>query len=281
MGRRLTDEQIAQYRRDGYVSPVRIMSEEEAAGLRRKLEAFESAQGRPLHGTQKTKSFLLFPWLWELMHHAALLDAVEDLIGPDILVYQNAAWIKERETGSYVSWHQDISYFGMDPPELVTAWIALTPATIGSGCMRVVPGSHRLGQLPVDYTELEPTNLLASGQRVRHPIDEAETVAMALRPGEISLHHVCLIHASFPNHAEDRRVGFTACCLAPSVRQTTTIKAPATLVRGADRFGHYPAIERRPVAPDDPATIAMHARAVELYRSKSVECGNRTAWRLG
>lgn len=148
--------------------------------------------------------------------------------------------------------------------------------------MQVIPGSHHAGMLPVEYTEVSPNNLLASGQRVRCEIDESKAVPMELRPGEMSLHHSCLIHSSRPNHGSDRRVGFTACCLPTYVRQTTETRASALLLRGKDEYGYYDALDEHPPAgPDDPATVACHARAVELYRAKATECGNSTAWRLG
>lgn len=281
MPKRLTEQQIAQYRRDGFVSPVRVMSEDEAVGLREKLENFERLQGKPIHGTQKTKCSLLFPWAYDLFTSDAVLDAVEDLIGPNILQYQCGVWIKEPESGSYVSWHQDSTYYGMDPLELVSGWVALSPATAKTGCIQVVPGSHKVGQLPVDYTEVSDNNLLASGQSTRYPIDESKIALMELQPGEMSLHHVALVHSSRPNHGDDRRIGIAGGYLSPLVRQTTELKASAMLVRGEDIYGNYPLDERPPVSTDDPGTLACHDRAVQLYRDKSIECGNQTAWRLG
>ena len=281
MPRVLSGDQVEQYRRDGYVSPLRIMSEAEAAAIREKLEAFEATQGGSLQGTQRTKACLLLPFIYEMVTNRILLDAIEDLIGPDILLYQNGAWIKEPERGTYVSWHQDITYFGMDPPELVTAWVALSPATMDSGCIQVLPGSQKLGMLPVDYSEVHPTNMLASGQRVVYDVDESKAVPMPLRPGEASFHHVCSIHSSLPNHSVDRRIGFSVACMAPTVRQTTKTRATAMLLRGEDRCGNYVLDELPPVAPDDPATIERHERAVALYRAKAEECGNDNAWRLG
>ena len=278
---RLTDEQIARYERDGFVSPVRVMPEGEAVALRSETEAFEAAQGKPIHGIQKTKSCLLFPWLYELVSRTEILDAVEDLIGPDILMYQNGAWLKEPDSDAYVSWHQDATYYGMDPLDLVTCWVALSPATVETGCMQVVPGSHKRGMIPVDYTEVSPGNLLSSGQRTRLAIDDAEVVPMELRPGEMSMHHVCLVHSSRPNCGSDRRVGFSIAYMGPHVRQTTRQRASAMLMRGRDKFGHYPLEEGPPVAPDDPATVERHARAVALYREKARESGNQTVWRLG
>lgn len=281
MPKRLTELQIEQYKRDGFVSPVRVMSENEAGALREKLEEFEDSQGKPIHGIQKTKCSLLFPWAYDLFTSDAVLDAVEDLIGPNILQYQCGVWIKEPESGSYVSWHQDSTYYGMDPLELVSGWVALSPATAETGCMQVLPGSHKAGQLPVDYSEVSEDNLLASGQLTRYPVDESTITLMELQPGEMSLHHVALVHSSRPNHGNDRRIGIAGGYVPPHVRQTTDLKASATLLRGEDSYGYYPLDETVPVSADNATTIACHEKAVQLYRDKSVECGNQTAWRYG
>ncbi len=280
MPKRLTDEQVEKYKQDGFVSPVRVISEHAAVALRHKIEAFEAAQGKPIHGTQRTKCSLLFPWVYDLFTSAAVLDAVEDLIGPNLLHYQCAVWSKEPDSGAYVSWHQDCTYYGMDPLELVSAWVALSPATAETGCMQAAPGSHKFGELPVDNSELSDDNLLSSGMRAIYEIDESKLVSMELQPGEMSLHHVGLVHSSAPNHGTDRRIGLSGGYVPPHVRQTTDLLASAMLVRGEDRYGHFPLDEKPPISPDDPATIACHDRAVTLYRNKSAECGNRTAWRL-
>ncbi len=280
MPKRLTDEQVEKYKQDGFVSPARVISEHAAVALRHKIEAFEAAQGKPIHGTQRTKCSLLFPWVYDLFTSAAVLDAVEDLIGPNILHYQCAVWTKEPASGSYVSCHQDCTYDGMDPLELVSAWVALSPATAETGCMQAAPGSHKFGELPVNNSELSDDNLLSSGMRAVYEIDESKLVSMELQPGEMSLHHIGLVHSSRPNHGTDRRIGLSGGYVPPHVRQTTDLLASAMLVRGEDRYGHFPLDEKPPISPDDPATIACHDRAVTLYRNKSAECGNRTAWRL-
>lgn len=280
MPKLLTDDQINQYREKGYVSPVRVMSEDRAADIRKRMEAFEATQGRPIHGLQTTKCALLYPWIYDVVSDRVLLDAVEDLIGPDILMYQNGAWFKEPDSNAYVSWHQDSTYYGIDPLEMVTCWIALTPTTLETGCMEVLPGSHKLGQLPVEYTEITPDNLLASGQNTLVDKEEAAVEAMELRPGEMSMHHVCLVHSSRPNRGTDRRMGFSIAYMGPHVRQTTELKATAMLMRGEDGHGHYPLDEVPPVAVDDPGTVERHAKAVNLYRNKAKEAGNANAWRL-
>jgi len=236
--------------------------------------------GRSIYGVQRTKACLLFPFIYELVTRDKILDAIEDLIGPDILIYQNAAWLKEADGKGFVSWHQDSTYFGMDPWDLVSAWVALSPAGIEEGCLEVLPGTQALGMLPFDYSAMSEGNMLASGQRAIYDIDESKAVPMSLRPGEMSLHHVNLLHCSRPNNGVERRVGYSIACCPPNVRQTTEVKTSAMLLRGEDRFGNYDLNERAPVSPDDADTIEAHARAVELYRLKVVECGNENARRL-
>lgn len=279
MPKKLTAAQVDRYRRDGYVAPITIMTPEEAGRFRAALEDFEAAQGRPLYGRQKTKCCLLFPWMYRLATWPALLDAIEDLIGPNILVFQNGAWLKEPADHSFVSWHQDSTYFGLEPANLVTAWVALTPSTRANGCVRVLPGTHRLGQLPVDYTEVKPTNLLTSGQRVRYATDETQAIDLVLQPGQMSLHHVHLIHCSGANDSPDRRIGFSVACLPPEVRQTGECRSSALLVRGEDRRGNF-ALEVPPGAEYDVAAADRHAQAVALYRANVREKGNRTIERL-
>ncbi len=277
----LTQKQVKDFHREGFISSVRVMSKKEASEILEKLEAFEASQGKPVSGIQRTKACLLFPWIYDLVTRKTVLDVIEDLIGPNILLYQNGAWLKEADGKGFVSWHQDSTYFGMDPWELVTAWVALSPAGTREGCMEVVPGSQTLGMLPYDFSAVSPFNMLASGQRVNYEIDESKVIPMALRPGEMSLHHVNTLHRSKPNYGEKRRVGFSLACCAPRVKQTTKAKSSATLLRGEDTHGNFILNEKPPVAPDDKSTIAAHARAVKLYRAKSIECGNETSWRLG
>jgi non-haem Fe2+, alpha-ketoglutarate-dependent halogenase len=280
MPKLLTDQQIEQFRDEGFVSPVRVMSEEDAIAIRQRVEKFEVDQGKKLHGLQTTKCALLFPWIFDLVNRPRLLDAVEDLIGENILMYQNGAWFKEPDSNAYVSWHQDATYYGIDPLEMVTCWVALSPASTESGCMQVLTGSHKNGQLPVDYTEVTADNLLASGQNTLIDKDDAAITSMPLRPGEMSMHHVCSVHSSLANRGKDRRMGFSIAYMAPHVRQTTELKATAMLMRGSDNCGHYSLNEVAPVSVDDPTTIERHATAVTLYRNKAKEAGNQTAWRL-
>ena len=136
----LSPGQVEQYRRDGFAFPVPVLDAGEVRELRADLEYWEKQQGHPLDYPEKSKSYLLYRWADTLVHHPKVLDAVEDLIGPDILVYHSTMWIKEAHTPAYVRWHQDGAYFFLDPLEHVTAWVALSEASELRGLHARHPG---------------------------------------------------------------------------------------------------------------------------------------------
>ena len=260
----LTEDAIGQYHREGYCFPVRILDDEQVAANRRRLEEFESRQGKPVEGAQRSKSHLLFKWVDDLMRDSTLLDAVEDLIGPDILCWNTIFWIKEVGSQSFVSWHQDLRYWGLDTNDLVSVWLALSPATLESGCMHVLPGSHK-GDLLPHNDEYQQDNLLTRGQEIAVKVDETKTVAMPLEPGEISLHNVRLAHASGPNCSNDRRIGISLHYMPTHTKQTVGEWDTAALVRGEDRFGHF-TITPRPAKDFDPSAVLFHEKATDATR---------------
>ena len=264
MPKLLSKSAIAQYNRDGYYFPVRILDEEQIVANRTLLENFEASQGKPIGGAQRSKSHLLFTWVDNLMRHSKILDGVEDLIGPDILCWNTFFWVKEVGSETFVSWHQDLRYWGLDTNDLVTVWLALSPATLESGCMRVLPGSHRHDLLP-HKDEYEPDNLLTRGQEIAVQVDEAKTVAMPLQPGEISLHNVRLAHASGPNRSTDRRIGLSLHYMPTHTKQIVGEWDSAALVRGEDRFGHF-ALTPRPAEDMDAAAVLFHEKATNAVR---------------
>jgi non-haem Fe2+, alpha-ketoglutarate-dependent halogenase len=252
----LTEAAVRQYQDLGYYAPVAVMSREEAAALRNALETFEAGAG-VLAGTLRQKSHLLFTWLNDLIRHPRILDAVEDVIGPNILCWGSSFFIKEPRNPGYVSWHQDSTYWGLDPADVVTAWVALSDSTAANGAMRVIPGSHKLEQVAHRDT-FNPENLLSRGQEVMVDVDEREAVMLELAAGEMSLHHVRLIHGSDPNPSDLRRIGFAIRYIPTTVRQVAGTHDSATLVRGVDRHGHFEA-EERPDADMSPRAVAHHA----------------------
>jgi non-haem Fe2+, alpha-ketoglutarate-dependent halogenase len=254
---RLSQAQIRQYHERGYLSPIRVLSSERAAACRQKLEAAEAANGGPFQGAMKQKPHLLFTWLDDLVRDDAVLDAVEGVIGPNILCWASGFFTKEAHDPSYVSWHQDLTYWGLEPADIVTAWIALSPSTPESGCMRVVPGSHKRDVMPHTET-FAAQNLLSRGQEIEVEVDEADAADVVLQPGEMSLHHVKLIHGSKANRADDRRIGFAIRYVPTYVRQTAGAEDSALLVRGVDTYHHF-LEETPPVADLDDAALAHHA----------------------
>lgn len=240
----------AAYDRDGYVSGVEVVSEAEAAAHRARMEAAEAETG-PLHYKAKAHTFLTSPW--ELATHPRVLDMVEAILGPDILLYDVQYIVKEPHAASHVSWHQDLTYWGLSDDAQVSMWLALSPATALSGCMRMVPGSHRQGVFDHKATD-DADNVLLQGQTVEGVAEET-AVMCPLRPGEASFHHGWTLHASMPNRSDDRRIGLNAQFLAPHVRQTKHDGDSAILVRGEDRFDHFGA--DIPAERDlDPAALA-------------------------
>jgi non-haem Fe2+, alpha-ketoglutarate-dependent halogenase len=252
----LTADAVRQYHEQGYYSPVRVMPRGEAEALRGKLETFEAGAG-VLAGKLRHKSHLLFTWLNELIRHPRILDAVEDVLGPNILCWGSSFFIKEPRNPAFVSWHQDSTYWGLDPADVITAWVALSDSSAANGAMRVIPRSHKLEQVAHRDT-FSPDNLLSRGQEVMVDVDERQAVMMPLQAGEMSLHHVRLIHGSDPNPSDLRRVGFAIRYIPTTVRQVAGSHDHATLVRGVDTYGHFEP-EERPAADMSEQAVAYHA----------------------
>ena len=267
-GSHLTPDEVGAYRRLGYHFPVRVMSAGQAAGYLAKLEAHEAAHGR-LQGSLRHKPHLYLTWLAELVRLPAILDAVGDVLGPNLMVYSSSFFNKEAHDPTYVSWHQDAHYWGLSSGDVITAWVAFTDSTTENGAMRVVPGTH-LVDLPHVDTFAEH-NMLSRGQEVAVDLGGRDWVEMTLEAGEASLHHVGIVHGSEPNHSDGRRIGFAIRYLAPSVKQTLAVSDGATLVRGVDpynNFEHEPA----PAADMAPEAIAFHRFAIERL-SRTVMAG--------
>lgn len=273
MPKLLTPAQIEQFRQDGYVHPIRVMSAAQAGELRDRLERFEQTAGGPLKGNLRHKAHLLFAWLGDLVHNATIVDAIDDLYGPDLFCWTSNFFIKEARNPAFVSWHQDSTYWGLSKPDVVTAWVALTASTVANGAMAVIPRTHLLDQIPHRDT-FAKDNLLSRGQEVAVDVDATKAVTLELEPGEISLHHVRLVHGSAPNPSADRRIGFAIRYIPTDVQQVAGNEDSATLVRGVDRHRHFQH-EPRAMRDLDPDFMALHQRITEhnariLYRGTDV-----------
>ena len=272
----LTENQIERFRRDGCVFPIRVMPEDQALDIRGKLEHYEKQSGGPLAGDLRHKTHLLFPWLADLVRNTRIVDAIEDLYGPNLLCWTTNFFIKEANNPAFVSWHQDSTYWGLSRPDVVTAWVALTPSNRSNGAMTFIPGTHTSDQLEHRDT-FAKNNLLTRGQEVAVDVDESKAVTIELRPGEISLHHVRLVHGSPANPSNDRRIGFAIRYIPTSVSQIAG-EDSATLVRGVDTFHHF-APEPRPSTDMQPEFVALHRHITErnaqiLYRGTQVKSYN-------
>ena len=269
MGKVLSGSDIESYRKSGIHFPLRAFSTVEAGELAGKAESTKAMMGGKFAGRYNQKPHLLFPWLNELVRTPKILDAVEDVLGSeDILCWAASFFAKGAGDGSFISWHQDATYWGLSSPDVVTAWVALTPSTVESGCMKVVPGTH-LKQLE-HKDSFHEKNLLTRGQEVAAEVNEADAVNVVLQPGEFSLHHVLLVHGSEPNRAALPRIGYAIRYIPPHLRQITGERDCATLVRGRDRFNHFDH-EEPPKADMDAAAVEQHAAVIDattriLYR---------------
>lgn len=239
------------------------MDRGQVSAYREQLDALrvEHDQRELGHKTQLNHMHIVTRFTSEIVHNERILDAVEAIIGPDILLWGSTYFIKPARSAGFVSWHQDLTYWGLeDPGAMVSAWLALGPVTRANGAMRFVPGSH-LNGLATHEDHFDADNVLYRGQRAQVEIDEASVVHVELQPGEISLHHGHLLHASAPNPSAEPRIGLTMNFVAAHNRQVVAPEDYAMLLRGEDRYRHF-----KPVpSPDDDfseTSIAWHARVL-------------------
>jgi ectoine hydroxylase-related dioxygenase (phytanoyl-CoA dioxygenase family) len=199
---------------------------------------------------------LLLGWARDLVTDPLLLDAVSDLIGPDILCWEMDCFAKAPNSSTFVSWHQDITYWGLEADRVVTAWVSLGESREASGCLAVARGSHLSDVVPHHDTYAED-NMLSRGQVANVEVKAEDVKLLELGAGECSFHHVKIVHGSGPNQSPDRRIGLAIRYMATSVRPLKGARDFATLVRGEDRFGHFDAM---PLPDGNHADFALHRR---------------------
>ncbi len=282
----LTDDQVATYARNGFVSGLSALSQDETATLRREIEALEAAHSDGAGGHDLAQFFrvngqIVLPVLNRAARHPAVLEQVAAILGPNLLVWSVELFIKEPGSTATVSWHQDLTYWGMgETDEELTAWIALSDVSVEAGCMRFIPGSHNNAIVAHEDT-FDSDNLLSRGQQIAG-IDEAQAVHGPLRPGQMSFHHGRCFHASGPNRSADRRIGLAIRYVTPEVRQADLGRDYAMLVRGRDEERGWIGVAGATslFAPDDLALydeiLSLQATAlaagatgtVDLYAAK-------------
>lgn len=259
MANHLTAHQVARYERDGFLFPVRAMSTDDAQRHRVSLETMQASHPELMQGVEAQKLHLVTTWMADIVRTPGILDAVESLLGPNLLCWTSTLFVKPADARSFVSWHQDGNYWGLSNPEIISAWLALSPSTVESGCMRMVPASHEWDTTAHAET-FDEDNLLSRGQVMQREIDD-DAVNLVLNPGEISLHHVNVAHASEPNRSPDSRIGIAIRYVTPNVRQRLIEKDSATLVRGEDPVGNFEH-EQRPAHDFEPAAMQRLAQVV-------------------
>jgi hypothetical protein len=268
----LSQDQIEAYRRDGYSFPHAALSPTELADCRTGLTRYEDWLGGPVNAADRrwrSAAYVFLPWYDRLTRHPKILDAVESLIGPDILVYTATFFIKEANSPTFAAWHQDATYFGLTPHDHVTAWVALTEATEEAGCMEVVSSDGAPGQLHHAALALEHS-INGGGQAIVENFDQQKTAMMAVPAGSFSLHHTLCRHRSAPNRAAHRRVGIGISYIPTRCRLTGSVRMCAPLVRGEDRFGNFDFLPP-PESEFAAAALARHEQAYRKYRENYAE----------
>ena len=269
MTKLLSQEQVDQYHNSGFVSPVNILNDDEITKSLNEIENFEKETGRPIDFPHKSRCHQLFSWADYLVHHPKILDAVEDIIGPNILCYHATLWVKPAQSNSFVRWHQDGTYFFLDPAKHVTAWVALTVADEDAGCMQVIPGSHKNDF--IDHNDdADPNNMIPRGQGLAIDVDTEAAVSMPLQPGQMSLHHTKLFHASFNNRRDTRRIGFGISYIPTEVKDIGNTPANALLVRGEDKYNNF-LPEKRLEHPGSQDQFDYHLSLMKQFRKRQDE----------
>lgn len=270
----LTADQVARYKEEGVLHPIPVLPSEEVARFRGEFDRLLHALGGRPKATDLHQLHLNFPWAHELATHPAVLDSVESLLGPDLLVWATSVFAKYPRDESFVSWHQDGTYWGLSSNQVASAWIALSQSTTENGCMRVVPGSHHMAIQPHRDTYAEG-NLLSRGQEVAVDVDEADAADVVLAPGEMSVHDIKIVHGSRPNPSPHVRYGYAVRFIIPTVRQAGEAQ-PVILARGHDTHEHFEKVQK-PVEPVD-YTATVHAHAQSARRHMKAVLSTRGAY---
>ena len=264
----LSQGQIDAYRRDGYSFPHPAFSGAELQVCRDGLARYEAWLGKPVNQGDwrwRSAAYAFLPWLDGLIRHQRILDAVEDLIGPEILVFTTTFFIKEANSPTFAAWHQDATYFGIEPYEHVTAWVALTEATEEAGCMEVASSHGQPRQLRHAALGLKDS-INGGGQAIVEEFDQSGTVMMTVPAGSFSLHHTLCRHRSAPNRADHRRVGIGISYIPAHCRITSPVRMLVPLVRGENSGRHFDILPPPSEGEFHPAAIARHEEAYRRYR---------------
>jgi ectoine hydroxylase-related dioxygenase (phytanoyl-CoA dioxygenase family) len=255
----LSPNQLKQYKDEGFVSPINVFSKEKAKEIRDEIELIEKEMPEELEKSGRYNAHLISPLLDGVTHNPKILDAVQSLIGEDILVCGTTLFIKNPNEKGFVSYHQDAKYIGLEPHNWVTAWVAITDSNEHNGCMRMWSGSHKdnLKQHDQNFNE---GNLLTRGQTV-NDVPKENTTPLILSSGQMSLHHPTVVHGSDLNKSNDRRIGFVIqSYIGTNVKQVLG-KNSVQLGRGMDNFNFHEKIGR--------TKSLMHKNDIKLKKQEN------------
>jgi ectoine hydroxylase-related dioxygenase (phytanoyl-CoA dioxygenase family) len=257
----LSTNQLKQYDKEGFVSPIDILSKEKVNEIRKEIELIEDKMPGELNKSNRYNAHLISPLLDEVTHNSKILDAVQSLIGEDILVCGTTLFIKNPYEKGFVSYHQDAKYIGLEPHNWVTAWVAITDSNEYNGCMRMWSGSHK--DTLKDHDQMfNKGNLLTRGQTINNvPIDE--TTPLILNAGQMSLHHPKVVHGSDLNKSDDRRIGFVIQSYIGSNVDQVLGKMYVQQARGNDTFKYHEHVPR--------ATELMNQKDIKVKKKANEE----------
>jgi len=233
------DSITSDFDRNGFFAPIRVLSDAEILNYRTLLQdtLMDRLENPSVSNRYVWQLHLLMPWLAELVQQPLILDAVEQVLGSNILVWNSGFIIKRPGDNQYTSWHQDRTFWGLRPERAVTAWIAFTKSTRENGCLLIIPGTHCEGQIE-HVNRYAKGNMLSRGQEIDLNVSSKKAVAVDLQPGEMSLHDISVVHSSERNSSAEIRIGCNITYIAPEIRQTLGSDT-AYLVRGQDNQRNF------------------------------------------
>ncbi len=243
-----TNGQLAnRYRKDGFLTGIHVADETEALRYQDAYNALEAEVGADKCEIGLVDWHFEHQFIWGLATHPKIVDVIEEIIGPDVMLLATHFFCKYGPREKFVAWHQDVTYWGLEPPEAITAWYAVDDSDTGNGCMQVIPGSHQQG-IQAHGKSKQAGNLLSINQEVSVTTEAADSaVDLVLKAGEMSIHHGQIIHGSLPNHSTRRRCGLTIRYIPPSVRQAeeNSLKRPwkPILLRGKDLYKNFTTVQ--------------------------------------
>lgn len=279
----LPADKVRQFNYDGFLSPFPLLDDAELLASRQGVERYEAWLGSPINAHPdmkwRTMPYLLLPWAARLARDPRILNKVEDVLGPDILIFTSTFFIKEPHSPTIAAWHQDSTYYGVEPKEAVAVWIALSEASEAAGCMEALSFHGQPRQLS-HISRVVQHSVNRAAQVITEPLNDSAPVAMPLAAGSFSMHHGLCAHRSGPNTSSHRRIGLGLNYIPTRARPSGSIRHAALLVRGTDRYGHF---EPAAWATDElgERELLAHERAVSLYRDAYLEEEARLAKRAG